>query len=175
MKYLADYVFCSERLVSQLDEIKEVFEAVERVPWTPSRAEAVSVKNYRVYYQQAYNRLFEVEFSRLGGWTPQPVLCDKPELKGDFLKNDVFVEIQFGNSATIFRDYYKFHLGLVKKLLSLAVLIIPTNQYAFFPDRRQSSIRNMATFDYACEHLQAPTIPVPVLLIGLLPSNSGTG
>ena len=30
---------------------------------------------------------------------------------------------------------------------------------------------NMATFEYALEHFNALTIPVPVLLIGLLPEN----
>jgi hypothetical protein len=171
MKYEARYIFCSEKLVSQLDEVKEIFDIINKVHWTPSRVETISEKNEKLFYQEAYNRLFQLEFEKRNGWTQQPILCDKPKLKGDFLKNDVFVEIQFGNSATIFRDYYKFHMGLVKKLLSIAVLIIPTNQYAFFPDRKRASIANMATFEYALEHFSSLTIPVPILLIGLLPSN----
>jgi hypothetical protein len=171
MKYEARYIFCSEKLVSQLDEVKEIFDIIGKVPWSSSKVEAISEKNKRLFYQESYNRLFQLEFEKRGGWKPQPILCEKPMLKGDFLKNDVFVEIQFGNSATIFRDYYKFHMGMVKKLLSLAVLITPTNQYAFFPDRKKDSIVNMATFEYAIEHFQALTIPVPILLIGLLPSN----
>lgn len=171
MKYQTQYIFCSEKLISQLDEVKEIYDIVTRVTWTSSRAEVISEKGNKLYYQEAYNRLFHLEFEKEGGWKPQPVLHHEPKLKGDFLKNDVFVEIQFGNSATIFRDYYKFHMGLVKKLLSLAVLILPTNQYAFFPDRKRDSIVNMATFEYALTHFQALTIPVPILLIGLLPSN----
>jgi hypothetical protein len=171
MQYKNEYIFCSEKLISQLDEVQEIFRIVSRVPWSPTKLEVPSEKNQNLYYQEAYNRLFNIEFQKEGGWKPQPVLCDKPKLKGDFLKNDVFVEIQFGNSATVFRDYYKFHMGLVKKLLSLAVLIIPTNQYAFFPDRNRDSIGNMATFEYALEHFQSLTILVPILLIGLLPAH----
>ncbi|MFC1919961.1 BglII/BstYI family type II restriction endonuclease [Chloroflexota bacterium] len=53
------------------------------------------------------------------------IFCsEKPLQKADFFKNDVLVEIQFGNSLTVFRDYYKFHLGLVQSLLSLSVLIL---------------------------------------------------
>ena len=171
MQFQTEYIFCSQKLISQLDEVKEIFAILSRVPWTSSKAEAISEKGNKVFYQEAYNRLFQLEFEKEGGWKPQPVLLEEPKLKGDFLKNDVFVEIQFGNSATIFRDYYKFHMGLVKKLLSLAVMIIPTNQYAFFPERNRESIVNMATFEYALKHFQALTIPVPILLIGLLPAN----
>ncbi len=171
MKYLTEYIYCSEKLISQLDEVKEVLSVVSRVSWSQSGIDAVSTRGKKLHHQEAYNRLFQLEFAKEGGWLPQPVLCDKPKLKGDFFKNDVFVEIQFGTSPTIFRDYYKFHMGLVKKLLSLAVLILPTNQYRFFPSRNRESIGNMATFEYAVEHYRALTIPVPVLVVGLKPEN----
>lgn len=171
MKYQAKYIFCSEKLISQISEVAEILNIVSIIPWSASKIEVLSEKNDTLYYQEAYNRLFQIEFEKQGGWIREPILHDKPKLKGDFLKNDVFVEIQFGNSATIFRDYYKFHMGLSKMLLSLAVLILPTNQYSFFPSRKRASVSNMATFEYALEHFEALTIPVPILLIGLLPSN----
>ena len=59
-----------------------------------------------------YNKAFEIEFAKYD-WLLQPLLYDNPKLIGDFAKNDVFVEIQFGNSATLYRDYYKFHYGLI--------------------------------------------------------------
>lgn len=86
-------------------------------------------------------------------------------------KNKIFVEIQFGNSSTVYRDFYKFHYAYDKQVLDLGVLIVPTNQYVFFPERPRKSIDGMATYEYAQEHLQALTIPVPILLIGLLPEN----
>jgi len=140
------------------------------VPWQHSKVEAISHTGKKVYWQEAYNRLFALEFEKRG-WKLNPIICTKPLHKGDFFKNDILVEIQFGNSSTIYRDYYKFHYGLVNKRMSLGVLILPTNQNKFFPERNPKSIANMATFEYALEHLNALTIPVPLLLIGLQPSN----
>ena len=171
MKYLTEYIFCSKKLVSPLLEVREVFNAIEAVRWQPGKVEAISRTGKNICWQEAYNRLFELEFERIGGWQPQPVLSKKPYHKADFSKNDVMVEIQFGNSSTIFRDYYKFHLGLMYRLLSLSILILPTNQNEFFPSRNSKSSKNMATFEYALEHFNALNIPVPILLIGLLPKN----
>jgi len=104
------------------------------------------------------------------GWALQPRLCDDPRLIGDASKNGVFVEVQFGNSSTLYRDYYKFHYGLLNGLLSLAVLIVPTNPLQFFPTRPKS-VSNMAEYDLAYRSFKLLQIPVPILLIGLLPEN----
>jgi hypothetical protein len=80
------------------------------------------------------------------------------------------VEVQFGNSSALYRDYYKFHYGLQKGLLSLAVLVVPTNPLQFFPTRPRS-VANMAEYDLAYQYLKVLPIPVPILLIGLLPEN----
>ena len=92
-------------------------------------------------HQAAYNKAFAVEFKRFG-WEPRPVLHTNPKLIGDFRKGLVFVEIQFGNSAALYRDYHKFQYGLANGLLSLAVLIVPTTAKAFFP-ARPDSVQNM--------------------------------
>ena len=97
-------------------------------------------------------------------------MYDNSRLIGDFAKNDVFVEVQFGNSATLYRDYYKFHYGLTNNLLSLAVLIVSTDPQKFFPTRG-SSVSNMAEFKLAEKYFRLLPIPVPILLIGLLPEN----
>ena len=72
--------------------------------------------------QRGYNKALEIEFKKLG-WETQPKLYNNPRLIGDFQKNDIFIEVQFGNSATLYRDYYKFHYGLTHNKLALAVLI----------------------------------------------------
>jgi len=95
------------------------------------------------------------------------VLKRNPRLIGDFRKHLVFVEVQFGNSATLFRDYYKFQYGLANGLLSLAVLIVPTDPANFFPSRL-NSVNNMAEFDLAKTCLTDLRINVPTMLIGLM-------
>jgi hypothetical protein len=172
MEFTASYIFCSPKLIDPLDEVQEIYQVIRNLPWSPEKVPAISRSGKEVAWQEAYNRLFEIEFEKIGGWKLQPVLSEKLKHKGDFAKNDVFVEIQFGNSSTIYRDYYKFHYGLVNKLLSLSVLIVPTDPLRFFPSRNPQSITNMASFEYAQAHFSALTIPVPLLLLGLLPNNS---
>jgi len=58
----------------------------------------------------------------------------------------------------------------MQNLLSLAVLIVPTDPAAFFPTRERS-VSNMASFDFAYKYFKLSPIPVPILLIGLLPEN----
>ena len=82
----------------------------------------------------------------------------------------VFGEIQFGNSATLYRDFYKFQYGLQNGLLSLAVLIVPHDEYRFFPTR-PASVKNMANFPLALRHFTVLPISVPTIIYGLLSDN----
>jgi len=108
-----------------------------------------------------------MEFAKYD-WKTQPKLKDSPKLVGDFSKGLVFVEIQFGNSSTLYRDFYKFQYGLQNGLLSLAVLIVPDNEYSFFPTRIES-VQNMANFRLAMRNFTVLPINVPTWIIGLLP------
>lgn len=171
MRFNSEYIFCTKKLIDPLEEVQEIYSAINSVKWTSGKVAAVSRSGKEIFWQEAYNRQIELAFEKIGGWQPAPVLCKKPMHKGDFLKNGVFVEVQFGNSATIYRDYYKFHYGFANKLLTLSVLIVPVDPVKFFPSRNPSSIINMASFGYALEHISILTIPVPVLLVGLLPKN----
>jgi len=106
---------------------------------------------------------------RLGrwAWETKPRLSTNPRLIGDFRKNLVFVEVQFGNSATLYRDFYKFQYGLQNGLLSLSVLIVPVNPKEFFPTRPRS-ISNMAEYDLALRYFTVLPISVPTMVIGLI-------
>jgi hypothetical protein len=148
-------------------EIREVLSAVAAVEWTESFVHSAGDALHE--HQAGYNRAFGAEFVRMG-WTSQPTLRTQPRLIGDFRKGLVFVEIQFGNSATLYRDYYKFQYGLANGLLSLAVLIVPTTPAVFFPSR-PTSVSNMAEYALAHTCLTVLPINVPTMLVGLLPEN----
>ncbi|PKL55049.1 MAG: hypothetical protein CVV35_12065 [Methanomicrobiales archaeon HGW-Methanomicrobiales-6] len=167
MQHITEYFFCSPKLLQNVEELQEVYSSIDAVTWQDEFSIVADGLQYE--HQSAYNKAFSHQFSQRG-WISQPKLCENPRLIGDFQKNDIFVEIQFGNSATIYRDYYKFHYGLTHGLLSLAVLIVPTNSKAFFPTRH-SSVSNMAEFDLASRCFKLLPIPVPIVLIGLLPKN----
>jgi hypothetical protein len=166
MKSNTKYFHCGEYLRKSLvQEIMEIESVIESVPWISSFHFSDSDTTYD--NQSGYNRVFAIEFERRG-WEMQPLLRQDPKLIGDFRKHLVFVEIQFGNSSALYRDYYKFQYGLANGLLSLAVLIVPTKPKDFFPDR-PSSVQNMAEFELANTCLTVLPINVPTLLIGLVP------
>jgi hypothetical protein len=168
MKAKISYFHCGNQLRKTLmGEISEVEKVVDSIKWVPSFKHQRSESAYE--HQAGYNKEFAKQFTELG-WEPQPLLREKPRLIGDFRKGLVFIEIQFGNSSTLYRDYYKFQYGLANGLLSLAVLIVPIKPGIFFPTR-PGSVASMADYNLAHTCLTILPINVPVLLIGLLPEN----
>ena len=168
MKAETSYFHCGDQLRKTLAiEITEVEQIVGSILWDKTYTYSDSGGSYK--YQTGYNKSLAAGFTKLG-WEPQPLLRKEPKLIGDFRKGLVFVEIQFGNSSTLYRDYYKFQYGLANGLLSLAVLIVPTTPKDFFPTRPKS-VQNMAEYALAKTYLSVLPINVPTLLIGLLPEN----
>ena len=120
-----------------------------------------------IEHQKAYNKRFEDEFKKLD-LKIRPRLKDKPRLIGDFGKNRVFGEIQFGTSPTLYRDFYKFQYGHQHDLLDLGVLITPVNPKEFFPIRKsKTSVSNMAEYNLALRYFTILPISVPTMVIGL--------
>ena len=112
MKYREKKLHCSERLMENIQsEIAEIEEVVNAVQW--KKEFSISFGEDTVSHQQAYNKAFEVEFLKYS-WETQPKLKDSPRLIGDFSKGLVFIEIQFGNSSTLYRDFYKFQYENIK-------------------------------------------------------------
>lgn len=168
MKAETAYFHCGKYLKQTLcREIAEVESAIASVKWAHDFE--YSDNGTACRHQAGYNRAFAAEFASRG-WEPQPILRESPKLIGDFRKGLVFVEVQFGNSSALYRDYYKFQYGLANGLLSLAVLIVPTAPAAFFPSR-PASVQNMAEYRLAHTCLTVLPINVPTLLVGLVPAN----
>ncbi len=168
MKAKTKYFHCGKQIQETLArEINEIELAVSKVQWTPSFRHIETGSTYE--HQTAYNKAFAVQFIGLG-WETHPLLREDPKLIGDFRKGLVFIEIQFGNSSALYRDYYKFQYGLANGLLSLAVLIVPTKPSLFFPTR-PTSVQNMAEYVLADNYFTVLPINVPVMLVGLLPEN----
>jgi hypothetical protein len=168
MKTRTAIFHCGEQLQKTLaTEINEIETVVNQIQWASSFQ---FIENGNTFeHQTAYNKAFYEQFCGLG-WEHQPLLRIDPKLIGDFRKGLVFVEIQFGNSSALYRDYYKFQYGLLNGLLSLSVLIVPTRPSKFFPTR-PNSVQNMAEYDLAHTCLTVLPINTPVLLVGLLPEN----
>ena len=168
MKYREKQYHCSDYLLKTFTtELTIIRSAISSIPWAESFNITVERKSYQ--HQTAYNKAFDIEFSSRE-WELQPLLRSNPKLIGDYRKHLVFVEVQFGNSATLYRDYYKFQYGHANGLLSLAVLIVPTTPKEFFPTR-PASVGNMAEYKIADNYLSVLPINVPTILFGLQPEN----
>jgi len=102
MKFKKEYFYCSPRLLQNVDEINEIDSCISIVKWEKELILNINSQTYE--HQSAYNKAFEIEFAKFN-WTLQPLLYNDPKLIGDFQKNDIFIEVQFGNSATLYRDY----------------------------------------------------------------------
>ena len=166
MNHEITYLHCDEHLQRSLkNEIDEVLSVVDGIEWQPVFKSVRLGKP--IEHQKAYNKRFEDEFKKLG-WKIGPRLSDKPRLIGDFGKNLVFGEIQFGTSPTLYRDFYKFQYGHQHDLLGLGVLITPVNPKEFFPIRKsKTSVSNMAEYNLALRYFTILPISVPTMVIGL--------
>jgi len=168
MNYESTFFHCSDHLKETFhDQVSEIREIIDSIHWQPEFHFLSASKTFS--HQAAYNEALKSSFSKKG-WEVEPVLVSDLKFKGDFRKHLVFVEVQFGNSAALYRDYYKFQYGLANGLLSLAVLIVPLIPEKFFPTR-PSSVRNMADYRLAMKCFTMLPIRVPTLLIGLIPKN----
>ena len=172
MKFICEHLHCGKELLRTLSsEIQELEEAISFQAWSPDFS--INTTTTTLHHQAAYNRSIATILFELG-WNLQPRLSDSPRLIGDFSKGLIFGEIQFGNSATLYRDFYKFQYGFQNDLLSLAVLIVPHDEYKFFPTR-PASVKNMANFALALRYFTVLPISVPTIIYGLLADKEDIG
>jgi hypothetical protein len=105
MKFSETILHCSDELFESFKlQIEEIRSVLKRIDW--SEEFTLQFEDSQFANQRGYNKAFEIEFEKLG-WESQPKLRESPNLVGDFRKGLVFIEVQFGNSSTLYRDFYK--------------------------------------------------------------------
>lgn len=123
--------------------------------------------------QAALNRELQDRL-RAVGWTAEPVATGHPlgtaadlALRGDFAKEGLFVEVEFGNSASLFRDLFKFQVASRSGAGEVAVLIVATAHLAKFFDS------GVATFEQATGLIPYMRIGIqmPVWIVGIEPAS----
>ena len=123
--------------------------------------------------QAALNLVLEDRL-RTAGWSVEPVAAGSPlgtpadlYLRGDFVKERVFVEVEFGNSASLYRDLFKFQIASRSGVGEVGVLVVATAQLAKFFDS------GVATFEQAASLLPYMRIGIqmPTWIIGIGPAN----
>lgn len=123
--------------------------------------------------QQAMNTYFKIAFED-HGWESEPLATPvdyEDALRADFRKTfeseagqlTAQVEVEFGNVASSYRNYFKFQLSFANDLCDVAVLIVPSQHLC---TRVDSGVSN---FEKAVRELPSAKLSttVPILVVGL--------
>lgn len=128
--------------------------------------------------QQIINTYFKIVFEE-NGWEIEPLVTPKDfkdSLRGDFRKkftkrfsndnNETFtlqIEVELGNIASSYRNYFKFQLSYAYNMADIAILILLSDNLS----KRTDS--GVASFEKTVREIPSAnlSITVPILVIGL--------
>ena len=123
--------------------------------------------------QQIINTYFKIAFSKKE-WEEEPLVTPESlddSLRGDFRKRfskddnhiAIQIEVEMGNIASSYRNYFKFQLSYAHKLADIAILILPCDALS----RRIDS--GVASYEKTVREIPSAdlSITVPILVIGL--------
>ena len=162
---LAQEVFASPPYKSLRNDIVHILRQTE-VPRLPSPKTRTRAGKTYVFTadQRTLNQLISAGFvSR--GWEPEPwIVADRgTQLKADYKKGRVQVEVQFGNIARVIYDLFKLQVSYAQDLIDVGVIALPMQNLAKDIDE------NIAYFERVQRELQYArmSITLPVWLIGV--------
>lgn len=128
--------------------------------------------------QQIINTYFKIAFED-SGWEDEPLVTPdnfKDSLRGDFRKSfkkeysydnnthfTLQIEVEMGNIASSYRNYFKFQLSYAYKMADIAILILPCDTLS----KRIDS--GVASYEKTVREIPSAdlSITVPILVIGL--------
>lgn len=125
--------------------------------------------------QQVMNTYFSEAFISKG-WEPEPLATpndSEDSLRSDFRKTfykegeensiTIQVEVEFGNVASSYRNYFKFQLSYSYDMTDICVIVVPSRHLA---NRIDSGVAN---YEKVLREIPSAklSITVPVLVIGL--------
>lgn len=124
--------------------------------------------------QQLMNTYFRLQFVNLG-WEEEPYATpdsNEDSLRSDFRKTfqtpdgeeiTIQIEVEFGNVASSYRNYFKFQLSYSYNLTDICVLIVPCYKLS---TRIDSGVSNFKKVKREIPSAKL-SITVPTLIIGL--------
>lgn len=124
--------------------------------------------------QKRLNTALDGRFGATKGWELQPKITapstgkgPKTGLKGDYKKDRLQVEVQFGNMARWYTDVFKFQLSYSLDAIDVAILVVPTQRFANLIDE------NVACYERVCRELPwaKMSLTLPILVIGIEPTD----
>lgn len=127
--------------------------------------------------QSFYNREIERTFSEYE-WQREIKAIPELELKCDYRKDSIQVEVEFGNARAYYQDYIKFMLSYFTKQIYLGILVTPTIGFANILceigkqkalQRGRKTYSGMMHFEKAFKefHYLKPLFDMPIVLLGI--------
>jgi hypothetical protein len=124
-----------------------------------------------------YNRALEKAFSE-HEWQREVKAIPDLDLKCDYRKATVQVEVEFGNARAYYQDYIKFILSYFSKQIHLGILITPTLGFANILceigkqkalQRGRKTYSGMMHFEKAFKefHYLKPLFDMPIVILGI--------
>jgi hypothetical protein len=111
-------------------------------------------------------------------WQKEGKVISELDLKYDYRKAAVQVEVEFGNARSYYQDYIKFMLSYFSKQISLGTLITPTLGFANILceigrqkalQRGRKTYSGMMHFEKAFKEFQylRPIFDIPIVILGI--------
>ena len=110
------------------------------------------------------NNLLDDLFEKRG-WDCQPLVTNDgaTNIKADYKKDRVQVEVQFGNMARWYTDVFKFQVSYSLGLIDVGVLVVPTQAFSRTIDE------NVAYYERVTRELPYAkmSITLPIWVVGI--------
>ena len=168
-----DYRFANEILDSpqfanSKEQIFQTIGEIEEVPLLRTPKTRTRDGRTRIFTtdQIALNNIFKNKFaSRDWEVSPRITNDDVTQIKADFKKNRIQIEVQFGNMARWYTDVFKFQVSYSLDLIDVGVLICATQEFADTIDE------NIVYFERVNRELgyAKMSITLPILVLGIAP------
>ena len=155
-----------------INAYNELLQICKNTPIPVYKNKSSSQKNLDIV-QQLLNTYFSIQFERLG-WTIEPPATPdsfSDSLRSDFRKTftnnnsniTLQIEVEFGNAASYYRNYFKFQLSYSHDLADVCILIVPCQKLSSRIDR------GLGNFEKIVREIPSAklSITVPILVIGL--------
>lgn len=119
--------------------------------------------------QSALNVALDTEFVTNNGWINKPFIDNqnpkRTNIRSDYGKGRVLVEVQFGNMSRWYADIFKFQVAYSLGTIDVGVSIVPTQAFA------QTMDENVSYFERARRELELARLSVamPLWLVGIAP------
>jgi len=115
--YVARSLYHNSADVADTDIFGEVTQIVSNIPFRLNEGQC--------YYNSELRRQF-IKYN----WEIEGKAIPELNLKYDFRKNRLQIEVEFGNARTYYQDYIKFMLSYNSRQIDFGMLITPTIEFA---------------------------------------------